>query len=115
MTSHETLTEDREAIEDAISAIERSTGSDLWPNCLIFRMCKAIFDILKVIENLEKVDGQNKERQWAESEWIRKPGIIGWILSEYQCSKCKGIWVGALNPPRYCGHCGARMKNGGIE
>ena len=54
-----------------------------------------------------------KEQSSKIGEWKRKSGFIGWITSEYECSICKGSWVGAMNPPRYCGHCGARMKNGG--
>lgn len=54
-----------------------------------------------------------KEKDKGDAEWVRKPGLVGWITCEYECSKCKGIWVGAMNPPRYCGHCGARMRNGG--
>ena len=54
-----------------------------------------------------------KEQGKGDAEWVRKPGLVGWITCEYVCSKCKGSWVGAMNPPRYCGHCGAKMRNGG--
>lgn len=113
MTDHEMLMEDRNAMEDAMSAIERSAGADIWQNRLIWRMCKAIYDLVKVVEKLRKPITQVAERYTEEAEWIPKSGTIRWAMCEYHCSRCNGPWVGALSPPNYCVHCGARMKNEG--
>lgn len=113
MTDHEMLMEDRDAMEDAMSAIARSAGADLWQNQLIFGMCKAIYDLEKVVIKLQKPSAPVVERHVEEAEWIRKPGTIRWALCDYKCSCCGGNWMGAMRLPRYCEHCGARMKNGG--
>ena len=99
MTDHEMLMEDRDAMEDAMSAIAQSACADLWQNQLIFRMCKAIFDLVKVVERLRNASAdENRQGRWDRDEY----GL-------YRCSECGYKYYWPEMKSSFCPGCGARM------
>lgn len=54
MNTREKLMEDMDAMENAMYNIEANGAVDLWQNRLIWRMCKAIYDLLAVVVKMQK-------------------------------------------------------------
>ena len=54
MNTRQKLMEDMDAMETAMHSIEANGAVDLWQNRLIWRMCKAIYDIIAVLVKLEE-------------------------------------------------------------
>lgn len=69
--------------------------------------CESIEDELSDLENLPTVD---PEALRPESEWELNPGRI--TCEHFRCKKCHFINCVAV---KYCGECGAKMKNSGIK
>lgn len=53
MNTREKLMEDMDAMENAMHSIEVNVAVDLWQNRLIWRMCKAIYDLLAVVVKMK--------------------------------------------------------------
>lgn len=53
MNTREKLMEDMDAMETAMGDIEANGAVDLWQNRLIWRMCKAIYDLIAVVVTMQ--------------------------------------------------------------
>lgn len=69
--------------------------------------CESIEDELSDLENLPTVDPESLR---PVSEWELNPGRI--TCEHFRCKKCHFINCVAV---KYCGECGAKMKNSGIK
>jgi len=53
LNTREKLMEDMDAMETAMGDIEANGAVDLWQNRLIWRMCKAIYDLIAVVVTMQ--------------------------------------------------------------